>query len=147
DLARQVGALRRSAASRERSAGASAGGAQRPPGRPAPSAAAGAAAPAPASGARPPAPRAATSSPVPGAPTAAKAQRLYVKIAADHETAAILTSLQAVLREHDGSMPVVLFYEREQKLLALGEQYRVKPSPPLIQAIEAIMGAGAARVK
>ncbi|MDF2670502.1 MAG: dnaE, partial [Paenibacillus sp.] len=47
DLARQVGGLRRSAASRERSAGASPGGAQRPPGRPAPSAAAGAAAPAP----------------------------------------------------------------------------------------------------
>ncbi|WP_373865206.1 hypothetical protein [Paenibacillus koleovorans] len=44
-------------------------------------------------------------------------------------------------------MPVVLFYEREQRLLALGDQYRVKPSPPLIQAIEAVMGGGTARVK
>ncbi|MDF2814088.1 MAG: dnaE [Paenibacillus sp.] len=150
DLAQQVAAQRRPAASRQRS------------GRSAPSVASAAASAPAASPAPAPASAGTRSAPAAGgapagspgdapaarsAPAAAKAQRLYVKIAADRETAAILTSLQAVLREHDGFMPVVLFYEREQKLRALGEQYQVKPSPPLIQAIEVIMGEGAARVK
>ncbi|MFK7697773.1 DNA polymerase III subunit alpha [Paenibacillus sp. HJGM_3] len=174
DLARVVGAQRRAAAARgpgagtpapARGAGASAppaaGGASRSAGRaaapPRPAAAPARGEPPGARGAaRADAPRARAGSPPVGAASAgagagraagAKAQRLYVKIAAGHETGAELTQLQGLLQEHGGFMPVVLFYEREQKLLALGDQYRVKPSPPLIHAIEAIMGEGTAKVK
>lgn len=80
-------------------------------------------------------------------PRNAKEQRVYVRIGADRENARLLTQLQALLQTHKGALEVVLFYEREQKLLALSEQYKVKPSPELIQAIEAILGKESARIK
>jgi DNA polymerase-3 subunit alpha len=79
--------------------------------------------------------------------TAGRAQRLFVKIAADREQTQRLGRLQALLQQHAGAMPVVLFYEREQRVLALSESYNVKPSPDLIREIGEIMGTDSARVK
>lgn len=78
---------------------------------------------------------------------AGRAQRLFVKIAADREQTQRLARLQALLQQHAGAMPVVLFYEREQRVLALSESYNVKPSPDLIREIGEIMGTDSARVK
>lgn len=78
---------------------------------------------------------------------ASRAQRLFVKITAEHEQPQRLGQLQALLQKHAGAMPVVLFYEREQRLLALSEAYHVKPSPSLIREIGELMGADSARVK
>ncbi|RKN85510.1 DNA polymerase III subunit alpha [Paenibacillus ginsengarvi] len=91
--------------------------------------------------------RAQTQQPEPGRGVAGRAQRLFVKIAADREQPVRLGQLQALLQQHAGAMPVVLFYEREQRLLALSETYSVKPSPELIRGISEIMGADSARVK
>jgi DNA polymerase-3 subunit alpha len=76
-----------------------------------------------------------------------KQQRVYVKISADHEQPSLLSRLQSLLQQHSGPLPVVLFYEKTQRLLVLNEQYKVKPSPELIRAIEAIMGKDSAKVK
>jgi DNA polymerase-3 subunit alpha len=80
-------------------------------------------------------------------PAASPKQRLYVKIAAEREHPELLVRLQALLQKHVGPIPVVLFYERGQKLLALNDSYNVKPSPDLIREIGAIMGDGSAKVK
>ena len=76
----------------------------------------------------------------------ARSQKVYIRIAADREQPERLVKLQALLRANAGPLPVVLFYERQQKTVALSDKYRVKPSPGLIEAIEAILGGESARV-
>ncbi|PYI57069.1 DNA polymerase III subunit alpha [Paenibacillus flagellatus] len=93
-----------------------------------------------------PAPAASRAEPA-AAGGAGRAQRLFVKIAADREQPQRLVQLQALLQRHAGTMPVVLFYERDQRLLALSDAYNVKPSPELIRGIGEIMGQDSARVK
>lgn len=81
-----------------------------------------------------------------GGAVTGRGQRVYVKIAASREDARLLTRLQALLQANKGNLPVVLFYEREQKTLALSAKYNVKPSPELIQEIDRLLGAGSAKV-
>ncbi|MBD2863784.1 DNA polymerase III subunit alpha [Paenibacillus oceani] len=85
--------------------------------------------------------------PEPARSAPGRTQRLFVKITADREQPQRLSGLQSLLQRHAGAMPVVLFYEREQRLLALNEAYNVKPSPDLIKEIGDIMGPDSARVK
>ncbi len=77
----------------------------------------------------------------------AHGQRVFVKISAQYEHASLLTRLQQLLKNHGGPLDVVLFYEKDKRLLALNKQYRVKPSSELFQAIEAIMGKESVIVK
>jgi DNA polymerase-3 subunit alpha len=58
-----------------------------------------------------------------------------------------LQQLKTLLKLHMGQIAVVLFYERNQRLLALSEQYQVDPTPDLIRRIEAIMGKDSVKVK
>jgi DNA polymerase-3 subunit alpha len=91
---------------------------------------------------------AATSRPAAG--TGARSQRqqrVYVKISPAHEEPQRLAKLQTLLQQHPGPLAVALFYERSQRVLALSDQYRVKPTPELLKAIEALMGDATARVK
>lgn len=74
-------------------------------------------------------------------------QRVYIKIAADHERPELLNELKSLIQAHPGPLATVLFYEREQQLRALSEAYAVKPSPDLFKRIEAIFGEGTVRVK
>jgi len=74
-------------------------------------------------------------------------QRLFVKIGATREEPSVLSALQALLKQNAGPCGTVLFYEREQKTLALNSVYNVKPSPELIQRIEELLGPGSAKVK
>ncbi|MFC4776378.1 DNA polymerase III subunit alpha [Paenibacillus sp. GCM10023252] len=97
----------------------------------------------PGPGAAPPAAAAA-----PGkAPAERKRQRVYIKIAAAREQPAALARLKALLAEHPGPLGTVLFYEREQRTLALSDSFNVKPSPQLFSAIEQLFGSGSAAVK
>jgi DNA polymerase-3 subunit alpha len=77
----------------------------------------------------------------------AKQQRVFVKISADYETQAILADLKATFQQHKGGLQVVLFYEREQKTVALHAQYNVKPSPAFLQSVEGLMGTGTIKVQ
>ncbi|GIP33698.1 DNA polymerase III subunit alpha [Paenibacillus sp. J2TS4] len=74
-------------------------------------------------------------------------QRVYIKIDPLHEAPRTLEALQRLLQGQPGPLPVVLFYEREQKTVMLSERYLVKPSPVLFQQIEKLLGDGTVRVK
>ncbi|MBC8080527.1 MAG: hypothetical protein H7X86_09290, partial [Gorillibacterium sp.] len=77
---------------------------------------------------------------------ASRDQKVYVKIAASRDDSRLLTQLQALLQANKGTLPVVLFYEQQQKTLALSAKYNVKPSPKLIQEIDHLLGEGSAKV-
>ena len=79
--------------------------------------------------------------------TPSKTQRLFIKISGDKEKAGLLPQLEALLKSAKGPLETVLFYEREQRLLALSDQYRIKPSPELIASIDQLLGEGSAKVK
>ncbi|WP_342439248.1 DNA polymerase III subunit alpha [Paenibacillus sp. FSL L8-0436] len=81
----------------------------------------------------------------PGA--AGSGQRVFIKITPDSENPALLSRLQALLQTHPGPAATLLFYERDQKLLALSDGYRIKPSQELFAAIEGMLGAGTVRIK
>ncbi|GIQ69862.1 DNA polymerase III subunit alpha [Xylanibacillus composti] len=82
------------------------------------------------------------------APAASGAkQKVFVKIAADKETPALLKELQVRLQQHPGPLPVVLYYEREGRTLVLNERYRIKPSRELFAAIEERFGKDTVKVK
>ncbi|MDF2923010.1 MAG: polymerase subunit alpha [Paenibacillaceae bacterium] len=80
-------------------------------------------------------------------PEAGVRQRLFIKIGEQEERAGILPGLQSLLKENPGPMQTVLFYEREQRTLALSEQYSIRPSPELISSINSLLGPGSAKVK
>ncbi|APB71782.1 DNA polymerase III subunit alpha [Paenibacillus polymyxa] len=75
-------------------------------------------------------------------------QRVFVKITRQaEEDASLLVSLKALLQEHPGAMPTVLFYESNQRLLALSDAYNIKPSPQLFDQMESMLGEGTVKVK
>ncbi|MDO7906120.1 DNA polymerase III subunit alpha [Paenibacillus sp. JX-17] len=79
---------------------------------------------------------------------AASQQRVFVKITRQAEShPELLTRLQALLQQHPGPVATVLFYESSQKLLALSEAYRIKPSPQLFAEMEAMLGPETVRVR
>ncbi|ACT03103.1 DNA polymerase III subunit alpha [Paenibacillus sp. JDR-2] len=148
-LAEPVGRMRKHASSR---ASRPAGGINQPPAQTSPqSQAAGIrtaqASPA-ASAARKPQPaRPAESSERAAPPAERKRQRVYIKIIASREHPDVLEQLKKLLADHHGQLDTVLFYEREQRSLALSETYRTKPSPQLFSAIEQLLGQGAVIVR
>ncbi|KGE16280.1 DNA polymerase III subunit alpha [Paenibacillus wynnii] len=75
------------------------------------------------------------------------AQRAFIKITPQSENAVLLTRLKQLLQTHPGSVSTLLFYEREQKLLALSDSYRIEPSEALLAEIEEMLGAGSVRIK
>ncbi|WP_307585084.1 DNA polymerase III subunit alpha [Paenibacillus wynnii] len=75
------------------------------------------------------------------------AQRAFIKITPQSENAALLSRLKQLLQTHPGSVSTLLFYEREQKLLALSDSYRIEPSQALFAEIEEMLGAGSVRIK
>ncbi len=83
----------------------------------------------------------------PAGRSAVRRQRLYVKITAAKEQPALLERLKALILAHSGELDTVLFYERDQRTLALSDRYRVKPSEALLAGIEQLMGDGSAVVR
>lgn len=116
----------RPAPARKSPAAPPSGAAQQAP----PSAAAGAGKPAAAEGPKTPA-----------------GQRVFVKITAAAENARLLEQLKALLEQHHGPVPTVLFYERTGKLLELNERYRIRPSPELFREIETVLGPNTVRIR
>ncbi|MEK4479691.1 DNA polymerase III subunit alpha [Paenibacillus sp. FSL R5-0876] len=137
---------RSAAASRSYSAGRSASAGAPPRGAAPASRTSGAAtgpAARPAGGTTPPA------TPAQAAPTTAatSGQRVFIKITPASENAALLSRLKELLQNHPGPAATLLFYEQDQKLLALSDNYRIKPSEELFAAIEVMLGAGTVRIK
>jgi DNA polymerase-3 subunit alpha len=136
---RSTAAYRSYSAGRSASAGA-------PPRGAAPASRAGGAATGPAG--RPAGGAAAPATPAPAAaPAPGSGQRVFIKITPAAENAAQLSHLKELLQNHPGPVATILFYERDQKLLALSDNYRIKPSEELIAAIESMLGTGTVRIK
>lgn len=74
-------------------------------------------------------------------------QRVFIKITSQSENPAMLSRLKKLLQTHPGPVATLLFYEREQKLLALSDSYRIEPSQDLFAALEKMLGAGTVRIK
>lgn len=75
-------------------------------------------------------------------------QRIFIKITREAEAdAGLLSMVKSVLENHEGDLQTVLFYEGSQRLLALSDAYRTKPSPELFQQLEKLLGQGTVRVK
>ncbi|WP_247901808.1 DNA polymerase III subunit alpha [Paenibacillus pabuli] len=74
-------------------------------------------------------------------------QRVFVKITPQAENPELLARLKQLLQQHSGPVPTVLFYEQQQKLLALSDAYRIKPSPALFSEMEKMLGEGTVKVK
>lgn len=130
DLTGQVRRLQRQARARSMRAGAGKAAPGDAPARPSGGGGAGGPAPRPAR-----------------TPAAPRRQRVYIKIAAPRENPETLARLKSLLAGHAGPLDTVLFYEREQRTLALSDSYRVRPSPELFRAIEALLGEGAVVVR
>jgi len=118
--------------------------------RPAPAAAVRTAAPGP--GAAAAARTAGGEQPAAGPPQEAQdsggpGQRAFIKITPQSENAEQLSRLKTLLQSHPGTVSTLLFYERGQKLLALSDSYRIKPSQELFAEIEQMLGAGTVRIK
>ncbi|WP_179032032.1 DNA polymerase III subunit alpha [Paenibacillus kribbensis] len=132
-------------------AGSSGGGAQRTPSTAATPASSQPKPASPATGASPgSAAKAAQGgqAPAPRSPEREARQRVFVKITRQaEEDASLLVSLKALLQEHPGALPTVLFYESSQRLLALSDAYSIKPSPQLFDRMESMLGEGTVKVK
>ena len=63
-----------------------------------------------------------------------------MKITPQSEKPELLTRLKQLLQQHPGPVATVLFYEQQQKLLALSDAYRIKPSPTLFSEMEQMLG-------
>lgn len=59
----------------------------------------------------------------------------------------MLVKLKELLQRHPGPVATVLFYERSQKVLALSDAYRIKPSQELIAEMESMLGKDTVKVK
>lgn len=76
-----------------------------------------------------------------------KKQRLFVKIAADNEQPEVLSRLKGLLLSQPGPLDTVLFYERENKMIALSDSHRVNGAAELRRAIEELLGEGTVVVR
>jgi DNA polymerase-3 subunit alpha len=74
-------------------------------------------------------------------------QRVFVKIGPHAENEQLLISLKELLQMHPGVVSTVLFYEKSQKVLALSDHFRIKPSPELFYEMEQMLGTGSVRMK
>ncbi|MFE6072902.1 DNA polymerase III subunit alpha [Paenibacillus sp. NPDC057886] len=74
-------------------------------------------------------------------------QRVFVKITPQAEKPELLARLKQLLQQHSGPVATVLFYEQQQKLLALSDAYRIKPSPSLFSEMEKMLGEGTVKIK
>jgi DNA-directed DNA polymerase III PolC len=74
-------------------------------------------------------------------------QRVFVKITPQAENPELLARLKELLQQHSGPVATVLFYEQQQKLLALSDAYRIKPSPSLFSEMEKMLGDGTVKIK
>ena len=77
----------------------------------------------------------------------ARSQRVYVKISADYEQPQVLTRLKELLLQHEGPLSVILYYEKSHQTISLSDQFKVKPSPKLFQAMEELLGKDTVKVK
>jgi DNA polymerase-3 subunit alpha len=65
---------------------------------------------------------------------------LYLKIEQEVETEEQLTILKALLRQHQGNIPCILYYASSKRMVRLSQDDRIVPSPQLLDQLKEILG-------
>jgi DNA polymerase III subunit alpha len=65
---------------------------------------------------------------------------LYIKIRPEHMAAGKLFVLKELLQKYHGNTPVFLYYEQEQKIVKLAEEYNAAATDECIAALRALLG-------
>lgn len=65
---------------------------------------------------------------------------LYIKIRPEHMAAGKLFTLKELLRKYHGNTPVFLYYEQEQKMVKLAEEYNAAVTDECIAALKELLG-------
>ncbi|MGG0719766.1 DNA polymerase III subunit alpha [Robertmurraya massiliosenegalensis] len=65
---------------------------------------------------------------------------LYLKIEKEKESTPILTRLKEIMKEHRGTVEVVLFYESKERTIRLGKDDRVNPSENCLNELKLLLG-------
>ncbi|USS91044.1 DNA polymerase III subunit alpha [Fructilactobacillus carniphilus] len=67
-------------------------------------------------------------------------QRLFVQILASQEQPELLQQLQSLLKDHEGSVPVILYWARTKKRQQLAPIFNVDPSEELMLQLQTLLG-------
>ncbi|MFB5164801.1 DNA polymerase III subunit alpha [Parageobacillus toebii] len=67
-------------------------------------------------------------------------EALYVKIRPEHIASGKLFTLKELLKKYHGKTPVFLYYEQEQKMVKLTEEYDVALTDECIASLKALLG-------
>ncbi len=67
-------------------------------------------------------------------------EALYVKIRPEHIASGKLFTLKELLQKYHGKTPVFLYYEQEQKMVKLTEEYDVALTDECIASLKALLG-------
>jgi len=66
--------------------------------------------------------------------------RLFLRIQTEVGMKSLLYQLKDILRQHEGSCSVFLFYENKERLVELAPKYQVTPSPKCIERLSQLLG-------
>ncbi|VEF47332.1 DNA polymerase III subunit alpha [Bacillus freudenreichii] len=73
--------------------------------------------------------------------------KLYIKVPAELHGPDTLKSLHTILGKYPGRTRVILYYEKENKMIKLGEKNCVDPTAACLGEIKSLLGAGCAKLK
>lgn len=79
--------------------------------------------------------------------TGKQMKNLYVKVPTELHMPDILNKLHSILKKYPGQTGVILYYEKENKLIKLGDENRVGPEEKCLKEISGLLGADCVKLK
>ncbi|OEG00073.1 DNA polymerase III subunit alpha [Vulcanibacillus modesticaldus] len=73
--------------------------------------------------------------------------RLIIKISVNNDKRNKLNQLKNLLSRFKGSIPVILYYERNKRLIRLSDEYRIKYDENFKHSVEELLGSGSIIIK
>ncbi|RST60470.1 DNA polymerase III subunit alpha [Siminovitchia terrae] len=76
-----------------------------------------------------------------------QSKTLYVKIPTDLQAPTILNKLHSIFEKYPGQTRIILYYEKENKMIRLGDKKRVDPTDTCFKEISELLGADCVKLK
>lgn len=76
-----------------------------------------------------------------------KMKSLYVKIPAKLQVPEVLNELHSILKRYPGHTKVILYYEKENRMIKLGDENCVDPEGKCLKEISGLLGAECVKLK
>lgn len=76
-----------------------------------------------------------------------KMKSLYVKIPAKLQVPEVLNELHSILKRYPGHTKVILYYEKENRMIKLGDENCVNPEDKCLKEISGLLGADCVKLK